>query len=507
MASYQNDFLKITEASGYYAEIQKWDLSADRAFMVDALSYFEGKNKTISEVRRYYYSKPKTKDVNGQSVTIGGGAVENTYVANFKIGYGIFKDVVSQKVNTLLDETPSIESEQVDVESVFSTAFRKQFGYALKIAGNKASAQGVGYIYEDYTGKLTVFDSENVIPYWDDITGELRALIRYWRVKYNDNNSEKTFFEVYEETQMTVYSYQDKPEVVTDTKPYKYKIIKDIDEQRIEGEGIRLPIIVLKNNEHMKSDLTDNLRSKIDAIDLVNSGFANNIADFSELIWVIKSYKGINAEELEDFVANINQTRKLVVNGDGADVDTKQATIPTEARRTFVDDRKREIVEETGVLDTTNFTGSSLTTTAIKAASMRLRQRVSEFEWQAYEAASNLIYLWQAYNNMSFEFDLVFTELLLQNDTEIIDNAVKMRSDISKKSLLTLYKRAGYIKSVDDEFIEIEKEGVSKFTLNDFGGVTDGQGTQGNGQTAETSTDGNQQEVSGTVQPTETQST
>lgn len=497
MASYQNDFLKIKD-NNYYAEIQKWDLSDERAFMVDALSYYEGSNKTISDVRRYYYSEAKKKVVNGTEINIGAGAVENKYVANFKIGYGVFKDVVSQKVNTLLDEIPSIESD-VDIDSLINDKFKKQFGYALKVAGNKAAIQGSAYIYEDYLGKLTVFDTENCIPYWDDVTGKLKTLIRYWKVKYNDDLNVKTFFEVYDENGVTLYSYQNALVVEKELIPYKFNKIKDIDEQRIEGYSVGIPIIVFKNNEHMKSDLTNNLRSKIDAIDLVNSGFANNIADFSELIWVVKSFKGINAEELEDFVSNINRTRKILINGDGADVDTKQATIPTEARRTFVEDRKREIVEETGVLDTSNFTGSSLTTTAIKAASMRLRQRVSEFEWQAYEAATNIINLLLLYQNKSIDFDIVFTELLLQNDTEIIDNAVKIRSDISKKSLLTLYKRAGYIRNVDDELMDIQNESVDKFSLTDIGGVADGQGTQADGQTSEPSTIGYQQEIPSTI--------
>ena len=78
-------------------------------------------------------------------------------------------------------------------------------------------------------------------------------------------------------------------EIVTVDTPYKFKAIKDIDENKIINEkGIKLPINVLWNSQTKQSDLTKDLLSKIDAIDLVNSGFANNIADFSELIWVIK---------------------------------------------------------------------------------------------------------------------------------------------------------------------------------------------------------------------------
>ena len=101
--------------------------------------------------------------------------------------------------------------------------------------------------------------------------------------------------------------------------------------------------------------------------------------------------------------------------------------------------------------------------------------------WQVYEVATKIIELYQRYNNLQFDFDVAFTKLLISNDTEIIENAVKIREDISKKTLLEIYKRAGYVNNVEEEIkTNWKTENVDKFFLAE--GVDDGQGTQTDGQ-------------------------
>lgn len=477
MASYQQEYLAIKDMPlKIYNAVQDWKGSEARQEIIDAKEYYIGENPDIKKIFRYYYSETKKKMVDGKEVTVGGGLIQNPYVANNQIGYSIFQDVVDQKNDTLLTEHPNI-----DTDFSLEEKFVKNLGYALHSAGIEASCGGVGFMFQDFEGNYTVFETENCIAYYDDLTSELMTLIRFWEIK------DKIFIEVFKETTSVLYSFgkEKRFKIERAELPYQYTKKQAMGEEQIENLNIKLPIIIVKNNKQCKSDLDTNLRTKINAIDLVNSGFANNIEDFSELFWIIKDKGFLNAEQFEDFVANINRTRKALVQGDGADVDTKQIQIPTEARRLFVEDRKKEIIIEKGLIDTASMTGSSLTTTAIKAATQKLVQRVSKFEWQVYEAMSDAIRLFQLYNKVNFEFDVSFTKLLIQNDTEIIDNAVKIRTDISKKSLLTLYKRANYINDVDEEIEQIEEEQVGKFSLIDEEVEENGQSTQRNGQTVE----------------------
>ena len=455
---------------------ENWKLSNTHISQRDDWRYFNGDNVTISELKRYYWSDPKViLDSNGQPILdsngcpkrFGGGFVENKYVANNRIGYGVYKDIVSQKTNSLLDETPTVSGIELDKK------FLKQFGYAMKIAGQRAAGQGVSYIYQDYLGNLTVFQTENCIPYFDEMTGDLVSLVRFWDIPTNyemsyQNNRYQSYYtiiETYTKEGLTVYSTRGKFHVVKPLTPYKFKRTADIFGSTITGESVNLPITIFRNNPDYKSDMTPSVRAKIDIIDIVNSGFANNIEDFSDLFWVIKNASGMDATAFEDYVANINRSKKIIV-GDGDDVNTKQIEIPTEARTKFVELMKKELIFETGIIDTQAIAaGGDIRNIGIKLMTLKLRQRISDFEWEAYRAATDIINKRLQYLGKSGEFDIDFSKMLIDNDTELIDNANKIRPDISRETYLELIKKAGYISDVKEELKRIENENASIFSV------------------------------------------
>lgn len=446
--------------------------------------YFIGDNTTIKAVKKYYYSDPRTLldasgmeklDSNGNPIIIGGSFVENPYVSNHRIGYGVFADIVSQKVNTLLDETPQIETKEK-----LPPDFVRNLGYGLKIAGNKASSQSAGFLYIQWDGQVKVFDTEQCIPYFSEYDGTLAGLIRSWIIK--TGKGDVMFVETYDKKGLTIYRTKRKApgelELYGKTTPYKFTDLKNALGTEREPEEMPIPIVMLKNNETATSDLKPSVRAKIDAIDIVNSGFANNIEDFSELYWVVKNSAGMDQGYFNDFIANINRTKKVFVSGDGADIATHQVTIPTEARTKFVELMKSELVFETGILDSQALTGSSLTNVAIKAATMKLRQRVSEFEWQVYQAARQAIQLYQKYTGRAFDFDIEFTQLLIENEKEIVDIANSCRTDISHRTYLEQLKRAGIVKDVDEEINQIRQESPYRLEIPDDDGDDDGGGTE-----------------------------
>lgn len=455
---------------------ENWKLSNTHISQRDDWRYFNGDNVTIAELKRYYWSDPKvildsngqpTLDSNGCPKKFGGGFVENRYVANNRIGYGVYKDIVSQKTNSLLDETPTVSGIELDKK------FIKQFGYAMKTGGQRAAGQGVSYIYQDYLGNLTVFQSENCIPYFDEMTGDLVRLVRFWDIptsaemSYQNNRYQSyyTIIETYTKEGLTVYSTRGKFHMEKPLTPYKFNRTADIFGSTITGESVNLPITIFRNNSDYKSDMTPSVRAKIDIIDTVNSGFANNIEDFSDLFWVIKNASGMDSTAFEDYVANINRSRKIIV-GDGDDVNTKQIEIPTEARTKFVELMKKELIFETGIIDTQAIAaGGDIRNIGIKLMTLKLRQRISDFEWEAYRAATDIINKRLQYMGKAGEFDIDFSEMLIGNDTELIDNANKIRPDVSRETYLGLIKKAGYISDVKEELKRIADDESKMFSV------------------------------------------
>lgn len=420
--------------------IERFLTSNKRRKLIEYNDYYNGENTTITNIMRTYYSDAHK------------GMIENPFVANNKIAYDVFHDIVSQKVNTLLNETPTIDN--IEVKNL------KGLGYALKNLGIKASICGYSFAY---VGKenVTVFDTENCIPFYDDETQKIKVLIRFWKVEneFNSNDNTVYFVETYEEDGKTVYKMIDnKLFLYREKEPYLYNKVYDVDNEFIESFNIGLPIVMLKNNDDLKSDLKFSLKSKIDAIDIVSSGLMNNIDDFSDMFWIIKDKMGYCNDALEDFVANINKTKKMILNGDDLDVETKTQEIPYQARQSFVEQLKKEIIEESGILDTATLTGSSLTTTAIEAATLKLQQRVSDFEWDVYLTTCEIIEFYKKYNNINEDYEISFNKLFIKNQTEMIDNAIKLTNIISQRDVLKLIKQAGYIDNVDETLKEIQEE-------------------------------------------------
>lgn len=465
MASYQMDF----DINNLKAIIDAWLGSATRRKIVDANKYYNGDNVVVSKLKRMMWSDRQKR------------MIENTFVANNKISYNKYHDIVSQKVNTLLNEPPIVNGLEDD-------AFIKELGYSLKDTSVKASNGGSAFIYCGFNNTLTVFETENCIPFYDDENKDLiKAFIRFWDIKsFLNGDKVIRYVEVYEEDGMTIFKSTDLSsyDISTPKQAYRFKIKHDIFETQTEDIPLSvIPIVELKNNESKLNDLTPTIKSKIDMIDILNSGFANNIEDFTEIFWIVKNGAGLSTDELEDFVASINMTKKVILEGDNTnslDVEAKQIDIPVEARKTFTEELKTELIDESGIIDTAQLTGSSLTTTAIKASTMKLRQRVSDFEWFVYRACKSILKLYNEYNNKNDEYEIEFTKLLVDNNSEIISNAIMLKDTISQRSYLTLLKRVNIIDNVDDEVKEIEREQKNKYTIEEDD--IDGQIPQSNGQ-------------------------
>lgn len=450
MASYQLDWRE----SDILGMINDWDASDARRKMVDANQYYQGNNVTISLIKRMFWSDKSKK------------MMENSYVSNYRIGFGSFHDIVSQKVSTLLNEEPEISEDVKDPE------FVTRMGYALKNLGTMASNCGVAFAFYAIGDSLTVFDSWNCIPFYDDETGNLAVFVRYWDVQARSGGKRKRFAEIYRETGMTrMLSEDGKPfAAIGPEVPYRYVISRDaVEGERTEALPGPMPIIELDNDKSKKSDMTPDIRSKIDMIDILQSGFANNIDDFAEVFWVVKNGAGLDTDEFADFAQQMAKTHLLKITGDaGAQLDAHAETtsIPVEARTKLIEILKQDLISDSGVLDVKDIASTQLTNVAIKAASMKLKQRVGDFEWEVYQAAKAILSIYGSYHSVDLsKASVKFTWLLVSNDTEIIDEAVKIQGSISKRSFLKNVQRAGYIDDVDQEIDQMDEESADKYSV------------------------------------------
>ena len=471
MANYQLDYEQMIKTpKDVFTIINRYKSSVKRNACIENESYYDGENWTIMHLPdRKYWSDRIITDKDGNPIYDASGRpkrvnaqITNPFVANNRVPYGIFHDIVSQKVNTLLHETPLINT---DVE--IPDKYREQLGYTLKQAAIEASICGESFIYEDKDGNFAVFDTADCIPFYDNQTGVLRALIRFMIKQGEWTKKRSTIAEVYTETGLAIYEKTGNEIKLISETPYKFIKETSVILNKVTGISLsKLPIAVFKNNEDSKSDLTPSIRAKIDVIDLVQSGFINNIEDFSDVFWVLKKTPtgSMDDDDYADFFANINRTKKLFAE----DATPEQFSIPHEARSKAVEMLELQIIKESGVIDTEKLSATQLTTTAIKAATMKLEQKVSDFEWFVNETAHALVDIYKEYNTLNFDYTIDFSKLIINNATETIDNIMKIRNDISQLTVLKLLNNLGYIDDVDKELEQLKKESEERISLFEY---------------------------------------
>lgn len=466
MASYQIDFSNEAEK---ILKLVNWHKdSAIRKAILQNKSYYFKENWTIKHLPdRTYWSDRTAKDGAGNIQYDANGnpiksnyMVKNNYVSNNRIAYGVFADIVNQKVDTLLNETPNIT---IKSGSKLDDRFEKDLGYSLKSGAIEMSCAGYGFAFMNNDKEITVFKSEDCIPFYDDYTGVLKAFIRYIQVQGQMNDTtKKLFVEVYEEDGLTVYKQEGKStlEIEKPKTAYQYTVKASAIEKNVEVKAIgKLPIIEFYNNKERKSDLTPSLRAKIDAIDLVQSGFVNNVEDFSDVFWVIKaSGVGADSDDYEDFLANINKTKRIFAE----EATPEQFQIPHEARSKLVEIFKQQIIEESGIIDTKDLTGTQLTVVAIRASTLKLRQRISDCEWQVYKSVNEILDLYQKYTGQLFDYEVKFVKLIIENTTEIIDNMVKVQDYMSLDDKLKILEKCEMIDDAEATKKALEQESSYK---------------------------------------------
>lgn len=360
----------------------------------------------------------------------GIGVMSNPFGANHKLPSGHFKRIVDQKVGYSLGKGVKFEDKE-DLDKYFEHTFDEE----IMTLATETSKKGQVWVYaykENGQLKFKTFPVEQLQPVYDEFDN-LVEMIR----SYDENGY--TYRVVYSTEDITVYRKK-----LADKEYTRYEVYGHYAEvEMFNGQVVSIeqhsfgevPFIPLWNNDDKLSDLYP-IKSLIDVYDIIMSDFANNIDDMQEAFLTLKGYTG-DTKAMGEFVNQLKMIKAVPVSEDG-DVNVNQLTIPTEARKVFLELLTDDIYKFAMAVDMTKIEGGSLTNVHIKAMFSDLDLKVDQFESQIRKFTYDLIDFVNEHDNQNISKELNFDRSMIMNRQETIDGLIKLSGILSQKTILRL---------------------------------------------------------------------
>lgn len=369
MKTYE-DLLEITNEEDLrrfvYNVVSEYKGSEEYRNAVTASEYMERRNVTIMNYQKLLYK-------------LSGEAVPDNFSANYKFCNAFFPMFVKQEVSYLLGNGITFNE-----ESTKDKLGGKKFDTAMMKAGKMAIWGGIAYGFLNLD-HIDVFSALEFVPLWGEEDGGLHAGIRFWQISA-DKPLRAT---LYEADGYTEYIYrraerEEKPtfEVLKEKRPY----IQVVRETQADGAEIidgrnypGFPIIPLYANDARQSEF-EGLQEKLDGYDLIQSGFANDLDDASQIYWTIKNAGGMDDIDLAKFIERMKVVKAAVVDDDGSQAEAHTIDVPYEARMQALQEIRNSLYNDAMAVDMQTISQGNITATAIQGLYTNLDLKTDDFE-------------------------------------------------------------------------------------------------------------------------------
>lgn len=371
--------------------IQEHIASDEYKTAVSADNYDHERNETINNYVRVIFS-------------LLGTPIEDFTASNAKITSNFFHRLNTQRCTYLLGNGVSFTKHKqtvFDANGVTSVIDETKnrlgphFDQDLKELAYYALIHGRCFGFWNID-RLRVFPVTEFKPILDEVTGELRAGVRFWRI-----DPKKPMQAVlYEEDGYTRYQSEEGSgnmnfHVVEEKHAYKtiyqYSEADGLEEIGTENYA-RFPIVQMWGSKLHQSTLIG-MQNKIDSFDLIRSGFANDLTDCSQIYWILENCSGMSNAELAQFRDRLKINHIAVVDtGAGSKATPYTQDIPYQARKQYLDDIRAQIYEDFGALDV-HTVAAGATNDHIDAAYQPMDEEADDFEFQVIEFIQSILSL------------------------------------------------------------------------------------------------------------------
>lgn len=339
------------------------------------------------------YDANRNKTINDFVQTIFnscGQRIKNETAANTKLASNFFNQLNTRRCMYSLGNGLTFQKSGI-YEKLGAKA-----DVTVKNAGYYSLIHGVSFLYWAYD-HIHMFKVTEFAPLWDEDNGNLSAGVRFWQLDERKPLRATLYTpDGYMDLRAKDGNISGLELVDWNATPYR----TEIKVTPATGEEVEtahnysgLPIVPMWGSRLRQSTLVG-MRDKIDAYDIVSSGYANDLQDCPQIYWIINNAGGMQEKDLSAFRERLLYRHMATANNtDGVEVTPYTQDIPVAARESLLDRLKAQIYADFGVLDTSTISASAKTATEINAAYQPMDEAADDFEYQVIEAVQNLLAL------------------------------------------------------------------------------------------------------------------
>ena len=427
MKTYQ-DFMKEPDKIGFITSaITEHRSCNDYLVAIDADKYEAERNSTILAWIRLLYTLDgrKVEDITAGNNRIASNFFHrlNTQRCAYSLGNGVSFTNTKKTTEEGVKKTVDLTKEAVGTS--FDSDLYKAAYYAL--------IHKVSFIMWNLD-HAEVFPFTEFVPLWDEEDGSLKAGIRYWSLDWNKRPVTAVLYEL---DGYTKYRTKDGStgldlEVVEPKRAYKQTVaVTKADGETIIGEDnySALPIVPLWGSKHKESTLVG-MKSKIDAFDLINSGFANDLEECAEIYWIIENSLGMDDAELAKFRDRMKMNHIVTVDAaNGSNVVPYTHEIPVTARQTCLSGLRAQLYEDFGGLDVHTIAAGA-TNDHIDAAYQPMDEEADDFEYQIIKCVRQILAL------MGIDDTPIFKRNRISNQAEQVSMVMLAADHLDEETIL-----------------------------------------------------------------------
>jgi hypothetical protein len=459
------------------------DASDKIAFIRSAILDYQGSELYINASNGYEYFKKRNVTILKYQKLLykmSGEVVPDNFSANYKFCNGFFPIFVKQENAFLLGNGVTFNEDSTK-KKLGGDMFDKE----LYSAGEYALWGAVSFLFFNLD-HIDVFKATEFIPLFGEEDGALHAGIRFWQIAPN----KPLRATLYEEDGFTEYIWrtrsdddakQSNGEVLKAKQTYKQIVQESIADgvEILEGENYpSFPIVPLWANKEHQSELVG-LREKIDGYDLIQSGFANDLDDASQIYWTITNAGGMDDVDLAKFIERMKTVKAAVVDDSGSKAEAHTMEVPYQARQIGLQEIRDSLYRDAMALDTDKITAGNITATAIESAYENLELKCDGYEYCVTDAINSILAL------ADIDDSPTYHRRKTTNQPEITNMVLAAAQYLDNETIL---KHLPFINidEIDQILDNVTREEADRFAnvedVNGRGKEMDGQATDEDGE-------------------------